>query len=82
MNTTAHLNNKMDCYVCAHMPLSTHSSGLWPYNILTASQGGVCKLIGETCCTFIPDEYSTGSDIYEDLQNLTVLQRHVADHTP
>lgn len=64
-----------------HYPLTALDYGRITF-LLTASQGGVCKLIGETCCTFIPDEYSTGSDIYEDLQNLTVLQRHVADHTP
>uniref|UniRef100_A0AAZ1X6I5 Uncharacterized protein n=1 Tax=Oreochromis aureus TaxID=47969 RepID=A0AAZ1X6I5_OREAU len=50
-------------------------------DLITASQGGVCKLIGETCCTFIPDGYTTGGDIYEALQNLTALQRYVADHT-
>lgn len=33
MNTTTHLNNKTNCYVCAHMPLSAHTSGLWPHNI-------------------------------------------------
>ncbi|XP_024656311.2 uncharacterized protein LOC112431823 [Maylandia zebra] len=51
-------------------------------DLLTASQGGVCKLIGETCCTFIPDGYETGGDIYEALQNLTALQKYVTDHTP
>uniref|UniRef100_A0A3B5L7Q4 ERVV2 protein n=1 Tax=Xiphophorus couchianus TaxID=32473 RepID=A0A3B5L7Q4_9TELE len=25
-------------------------------DFLTAPQGGVCKIIGPTCCTFIPDE--------------------------
>lgn len=33
MNTTAYVNNKANCYVCAHIPLSIHSSGLWPYSI-------------------------------------------------
>uniref|UniRef100_A0AAX7U895 Uncharacterized protein n=1 Tax=Astatotilapia calliptera TaxID=8154 RepID=A0AAX7U895_ASTCA len=47
-------------------------------DLLTASQGGVCKLIGETCCTFIPDGYEAGGDIYEALQNLTVLQQYVS----
>uniref|UniRef100_A0AAX7VLQ9 Envelope glycoprotein n=1 Tax=Astatotilapia calliptera TaxID=8154 RepID=A0AAX7VLQ9_ASTCA len=51
-------------------------------DLLTASQGGVCKLIGETCCTFIPDGYETGGDIYEALQNLTALQKYVTEHTP
>ncbi|XP_039877690.1 endogenous retrovirus group V member 1 Env polyprotein-like [Simochromis diagramma] len=50
-------------------------------DLLTASQGGVCKLIGETCCTFIPEGYEAGGDIYEALQNLTVLQKYVTDHT-
>ncbi|XP_006810342.2 tripartite motif-containing protein 16-like protein [Neolamprologus brichardi] len=50
-------------------------------DLITASQGGVCKLIGETCCTFIPDGYTTGGDISEALQNLTALQKYVADHT-
>ncbi|XP_030283341.1 uncharacterized protein LOC115587645 [Sparus aurata] len=31
MNTTAHLNNQTNCYVCNHMPVSTNSPGLWPY---------------------------------------------------
>uniref|UniRef100_A0A3B5QB50 Uncharacterized protein n=1 Tax=Xiphophorus maculatus TaxID=8083 RepID=A0A3B5QB50_XIPMA len=25
-------------------------------DFLTAPQGGVCKIIGPTCCTFVPDE--------------------------
>uniref|UniRef100_A0A096LXQ8 Uncharacterized protein n=1 Tax=Poecilia formosa TaxID=48698 RepID=A0A096LXQ8_POEFO len=29
-------------------------------DFLTASQGGVCKIIGPTCCTFVPDETGTG----------------------
>lgn len=33
-------------------------------DLITASQGGVCKLIGEKCCTFIPDGYSKGDDVY------------------
>lgn len=51
-------------------------------DLITASQSGVYKLIDETCCTFIPEGYSTGGNIHEALKNLTVLQRYVADHTP
>uniref|UniRef100_A0A3B4GPK4 Murine leukemia virus integrase C-terminal domain-containing protein n=1 Tax=Pundamilia nyererei TaxID=303518 RepID=A0A3B4GPK4_9CICH len=51
-------------------------------DLITASQGGVCKLIGETCCTFIPDGYTSGGDIYEALQNLTTLQKYVMNSTP
>lgn len=51
-------------------------------DLLTASNGGVCKMIGDTCCTFIPDETGTDGDIYKALQNLTELQQYVKDLTP
>lgn len=51
-------------------------------DLLTASQGGVCKIIGQTCCTYIPDESGDGGTITMALQNLTALQRYVEDHTP
>lgn len=51
-------------------------------DLITASQGGVCKLIGETCCTYIPDGYTSGGDIYEALQNLTTLQKYMMNSTP
>lgn len=51
-------------------------------DLLTASQGGVCKIIGQTCCTYIPDESGDGGTITMALQNLTALQKYVDDHTP
>uniref|UniRef100_A0A3P9JE44 Uncharacterized protein n=1 Tax=Oryzias latipes TaxID=8090 RepID=A0A3P9JE44_ORYLA len=29
-------------------------------DLLTASSGGVCKMVGDTCCTFIPDVRCSG----------------------
>lgn len=51
-------------------------------DLLTASQGGVCKPIGQTCCTYIPDESGNGGSITIALQNLTALQMYVEEHTP
>uniref|UniRef100_A0A8C8DE31 Uncharacterized protein n=1 Tax=Oryzias sinensis TaxID=183150 RepID=A0A8C8DE31_9TELE len=33
------------------------------FDLLTASSGGVCKMVRDTCCTFIPDGTSDGQDI-------------------
>uniref|UniRef100_A0A3P9K7R7 Uncharacterized protein n=1 Tax=Oryzias latipes TaxID=8090 RepID=A0A3P9K7R7_ORYLA len=43
-------------------------------DLLTASSGGVCKMVGDTCCTFIPDSTSDGQDISTALHDLTELQ--------
>uniref|UniRef100_A0A3B3HN74 ERVV2 protein n=1 Tax=Oryzias latipes TaxID=8090 RepID=A0A3B3HN74_ORYLA len=43
-------------------------------DLLTASSGGVCKMVGDTCCTFIPDSGSDGQDISTALHDLTGLQ--------
>ncbi|XP_030581271.1 endogenous retrovirus group PABLB member 1 Env polyprotein-like isoform X1 [Archocentrus centrarchus] len=50
-------------------------------DLLTASQGGVCKIIGKTCCTYIPDEDDAGGAIREALDRLTELQKYVQQHT-
>uniref|UniRef100_A0A3P9LH59 ERVV2 protein n=1 Tax=Oryzias latipes TaxID=8090 RepID=A0A3P9LH59_ORYLA len=46
-------------------------------DLLTASSGGVCKMVGDTCCTFIPDGTIDGQDISTALHNLTGLQAYV-----
>ncbi|XP_030579795.1 uncharacterized protein LOC115776311 [Archocentrus centrarchus] len=50
-------------------------------DLWTASQGGVCKIIGKTCCTYIPDEDNAGGAIREALDRLTELQKYVQQHT-
>ncbi|XP_066537969.1 uncharacterized protein [Hoplias malabaricus] len=50
-------------------------------DLLNAAQGGVCKIIGTTCCTYIPDEGQDHGKIAEALRNLTALQRYVEDAT-
>uniref|UniRef100_A0A3P9HZ08 ERVV2 protein n=1 Tax=Oryzias latipes TaxID=8090 RepID=A0A3P9HZ08_ORYLA len=46
-------------------------------DLLTASSGGVCKMVGDTCCTFIPDGTSDGQDISTALHDLAELQAYV-----
>uniref|UniRef100_A0A3B4H6E1 ERVV2 protein n=1 Tax=Pundamilia nyererei TaxID=303518 RepID=A0A3B4H6E1_9CICH len=36
-------------------------------DLITASHGGVCKLIGETCCMFIPDRYTNETSCHDGL---------------
>uniref|UniRef100_A0A3B5AJV5 Uncharacterized protein n=1 Tax=Stegastes partitus TaxID=144197 RepID=A0A3B5AJV5_9TELE len=50
-------------------------------DLLTASQGDVCKIIGETCCTYIPDHAGEGKTIQLAIQNLTALQTYVRQYT-
>ncbi|XP_043965403.1 syncytin-A-like isoform X2 [Gambusia affinis] len=50
-------------------------------DFLTASQGGVCKIIGSACCTFIPDETGTGGAIHDALHELEELQDYVNSAT-
>ncbi|XP_051234524.1 uncharacterized protein LOC127351239 [Dicentrarchus labrax] len=48
---------------------------------LTASQRGVCALVGEYCCTFVPENDADGHVISEGIANITALQAAmIADH--
>ncbi|XP_030576497.1 syncytin-2-like [Archocentrus centrarchus] len=51
-------------------------------DLLAAPQGGVCKIIGQTCCTFIPDENGDGGSIHTALSDLDTLQQYVERQTP
>uniref|UniRef100_M4AZB8 Murine leukemia virus integrase C-terminal domain-containing protein n=1 Tax=Xiphophorus maculatus TaxID=8083 RepID=M4AZB8_XIPMA len=50
-------------------------------DFLTAPQGGVCKIIGPTCCTFVPDETGTGGTISDALYELEDLKQYVESGT-
>ena len=38
-------------------------------DILTAKQGGVCKMIGTTCCFFVPDNHDNVTDVITAMSN-------------
>lgn len=46
---------------------------------LTASQGGVCVIVGETCCTYIPDNDAKGYIIEEGIKNLSLMAKNLTD---
>ena len=40
---------------------------------LTAASGGVCAVIGTTCCTYIPDNDADSNIIFQGIQNMSRL---------
>uniref|UniRef100_A0A674NU83 Envelope glycoprotein n=1 Tax=Takifugu rubripes TaxID=31033 RepID=A0A674NU83_TAKRU len=48
-------------------------------DLITAPQGGVCAMVGDYCCTFIPENDADGHLIDSALKNLTKLQRAMID---
>ncbi len=38
---------------------------------LTASQGGVCVIVGNSCCTYVPDNDADGHLIDQGIKNIT-----------
>ncbi len=38
---------------------------------LTASQGGVCVIVGDSCCTYVPDNDADGHLIDQGIKNIT-----------
>lgn len=52
-------------------------------DLLTAPQGGVCAMVGDYCCTYIPENDADGHVIDTALKNLTALQKAMSnDRTP
>lgn len=39
-------------------------------DMLLAGQGGVCEVVGEHCCTYVPDVSSNMTSVHEELQKL------------
>uniref|UniRef100_A0A087Y9F2 ENV1 protein n=1 Tax=Poecilia formosa TaxID=48698 RepID=A0A087Y9F2_POEFO len=50
-------------------------------DFLIASHGGFCKIIGSTCCTFVPDETETGGTISDALRELEELKNYADSGT-
>ncbi|KAF7706857.1 hypothetical protein HF521_020111, partial [Silurus meridionalis] len=46
---------------------------------LTAMQGGVCAVVGSTCCTYIPDNDADGHIIEQALKNITEASRRLGE---
>lgn len=49
-------------------------------DMLQAKEGGVCKMFGTTCCTFIPNNNFPDGSITKALQGLTVLSEELAEN--
>uniref|UniRef100_A0A3P9J0E3 Uncharacterized protein n=1 Tax=Oryzias latipes TaxID=8090 RepID=A0A3P9J0E3_ORYLA len=45
-------------------------------DFLVAQERGVCKMLNDTCCTFIPDNTDEGHSITEALHQLEKVQQH------
>uniref|UniRef100_A0A3B3ILP8 ERVV2 protein n=1 Tax=Oryzias latipes TaxID=8090 RepID=A0A3B3ILP8_ORYLA len=43
-------------------------------DLLVAQEGGVCKMLNDTCCTFIPDNNDEGHIVTEALHQLEKVQ--------
>ena len=47
--------------------------------MLLAERGGVCKMFGDACCTFIPNNTAPDGSITKALEGLTSLTLELAD---
>jgi len=50
-------------------------------DMLLAEKGGVCKMFGETCCTFIPENTAPDGSITRALAGLTSLSNELAENS-
>lgn len=48
-------------------------------DLLTASRGGVCAMVGDYSCAFVPENDADGHLIDSALKNLTKLQKAMID---
>uniref|UniRef100_A0A3B4VMT9 Uncharacterized protein n=1 Tax=Seriola dumerili TaxID=41447 RepID=A0A3B4VMT9_SERDU len=49
-------------------------------DMLLAEKGGVCKMFGEMCCTFIPNNTAPDGSITRAIQGLTALSQELAEN--
>ncbi|XP_034084292.1 syncytin-A-like [Gymnodraco acuticeps] len=50
-------------------------------DMLLAGKGGVCKMFGTLCCTFIPNNTSPDGSVTKALKGLTTLSMELADNS-
>lgn len=50
-------------------------------DMLLAERGGVCKMFGTFCCTFIPNNISPDGSIARALHGLTALSKELAENS-
>ncbi|XP_061127193.1 uncharacterized protein LOC133147121 [Syngnathus typhle] len=50
-------------------------------DMLLAKEGGVCAMIGEQCCTFIPNNTAAGGSLSLALEGLRTLNGKMKDHS-
>jgi hypothetical protein len=50
-------------------------------DIMLAKKGGVCIMIGVSCCTFIPKNTAPDETITKTLQGLTTLSNELAENS-
>lgn len=50
-------------------------------DMLLVEKGGVCKMFGDSCCTFIPNNTASDGSITRALQGLTSLAEELAENS-
>ncbi|XP_073427713.1 uncharacterized protein [Dendrobates tinctorius] len=60
--------------------LMTHQNRM-ALDMLLAEKGGVCKMFGTFCCTFIPNNTSPDGSITKALEGLTSLSEELAENS-
>ena len=50
-------------------------------DMLLAEKGGVCRMFGDMCCTFIPNNTAPDGSITKELDGLTSLSAELAEHS-
>ena len=50
-------------------------------DMLLVEKGGVCRMFGDMCCTFIPNNTAPDGSITKELDGLTSLSAELAEHS-
>ncbi|KAE8277797.1 Endogenous retrovirus group V member 2 [Larimichthys crocea] len=84
-NQQRFINYTRDGFRGIHEQLDKTSLMAWQnrlaLDMLLAEKGGVCKLFGNLCCTFIPNNTAPDGSITRALEGLTSLSDELADNS-